>query len=86
MSALLNGLAASDQVVPPSAVVLIRPPSPTSMHVLALVQAIEIMSPFDGNQVWPPSVLLKNVLTAPQAPLGRNLPYHGVPPDAVPTA
>jgi hypothetical protein len=56
------------------------------MHVLLLVQAMENMSLFDGNQDWPPLVLLKNVLTAPQAPLVMNLPYQGVPPEALPTA
>ena len=56
------------------------------MQVLLLVQAMENMSLFDGNQVAPPSVVLKNVFTAPQALLGRNLPYQGVLPDALPTA
>ena len=53
---------------------------------LELVHAIENMSLFDGNQLGPPSVDLKNVLTAPQAPAARNLPYHGVAPEAAPTA
>ena len=58
MRLLLLGVATSAQVVPESVVRLMRPPSPTSTQVLELVQAIDIMSPFDGNQLWPPFVLL----------------------------
>jgi len=83
---LPGAVATSDQVEPLSVVFRSRPPAPTSIQVLPLVQAMENMSLFDGNQVWPPSLLLKKVFTAPHAPAVRNLPYHGVPPEAAPTA
>ena len=83
---LPGAVATSDHVVPPSVVRRSRPPAPTSRHVLLLVQAIENMSLLEGNQLWPPSVLLKKVLTAPQAPLVRNLPYQGVAARCAPTA
>src|SRR3954452_23866831 len=83
---LPGAVATSVQVPPPSVVRRSRPPAPTVMHVALLVQAIENMSLFDGNQVAPPSLLLKNVFTAPQAPEVMNLPYQGVAPDALPTA
>src|SRR3954452_3205719 len=82
---LPGAVATSVHVAPPSVVRRSRPPAPTVMHVALLVHSIENMSLFDGNQLAPPSVLLKNVFTAPHAPAARNLPYHGVPPDAAPT-
>ena len=83
---LPGAVATSVHVLPPSVVLRSRPPAPTSIQVLELVQAIENMSLFDGNQLWPPFVLLKIVFTAPHAPAARNLPYHGVPPEEAPTA
>ena len=86
VSALSKPLGAADQVVPPSACVLIRPPSPTSTHAVPLVQAIDGMSLLDGTHVAPPSAVLKNVLTAPQEPPCSNfaVPRRGA--EAAPTA
>src|SRR5690242_20223543 len=81
-----GAVATSVQVVPPSVVRRSRPPAPPVMHVELLVHQIVYMSLFDGNQLAPPSVDLKNVLTAPHAPAVMNLPYHGVAPDGLPTA
>src|SRR4051794_35102731 len=83
---LPGAVATSVQVLPPSVVRRSRPPAPTVMHVALPVHSIENMSLFDGNQVAPPSVLLKNVFTEPQAPAAMNLPYQGVPPETAPTA
>src|SRR3954453_12721296 len=58
VSALSNGVAAFDHVAPEFVVSLIWPPSPTSTHEVALVHAIEIMSPFDWNHDLPPLVVL----------------------------
>jgi hypothetical protein len=51
-------VASAVQVVPAFVVRLITPPSPTSTHVLALVQAMESMSALDGTQSVPPFVVV----------------------------